>query len=281
MNAITKNQLIPSLDFIQCGNKSCSKNSSTLLKCGLCRSKMYCGKDCQKADWPWHKQACQLKAVKNNLKKQELENESKKEVELSDIQIEKPMPIPGLRLIENFISDDLHERFIQQMEKGTSEVNEGHYDGYCFENEEAFNTVYNDLIKEVFANLKKLNYFSEYKKPLKLACTLIGYEKDGFNKRHVDSDLFSAGPVVAISFNSPVVVNFYSENKVKAEQYKIFVPPKSMYSMEGEVRYKWSHAILKDEDTYNAKNFTRGQRYVVLLTPPGPLYLGTAVLDYE
>lgn len=90
----------------------------------------------------------------------------------------------------------------------------------------------------------------------------------------------SGGTVIVISFNSPVVVNFYSQKKAEQQRHKIFVPPKSMYAISGEARYDWSHAILKDEDTYNSEKFERGTRYAVLFTPPGPLYSGSELLDY-
>lgn len=252
----------------QCGNPSCDKIYKTLLKCTRCRLQVYCGIDCQKADWPNHKKICKLKA-----------EDLKKKTEPTNSFIEKTTPIPGLRLIENFISNDLHNRFIEQMAKGLPEKNNGHFDGYEFEDNEAFEKVFNELTKDIFTKLKSLNFFANEKKPLQLACTLIGYEKDGFITKHIDSPLLSRGDVIVISFKSPVVVNFYSEKKIEKQQHKIFVPPKSMYCISGEARYDWSHAILSNEDSYNSKKFERGTRYVVLFTPPGPLYTGE-LIDY-
>lgn len=266
--------------LMQCGYKLCDKSYLTVKKCSRCRSISYCGVVCQKADWPKHKKVCRLESRSEELKKQEAQLGGETTTTLDSSMVEKPMPIPGLRLIENFISDDLHDRFIEQMKKGIPEMNHGHYDGYSFEDNEAFDRVFYPLTKDVFTKLKKLDYFSSDPKPLKLACTLIGYKKDGFFERHVDSPLLSGGTVIVISFNSPVVLTYYSQKKAEEQQHKIFIPPKSMYSMTGEVRYEWSHAILKDENTYDSIEFARGVRYAILFTPPGPLYSGTELLDY-
>ncbi len=186
--------------------------------------------------------------------------------------------IPGLRLIENCIPTSLHDLFVKEMHKGSAEKNKGHYDGYDFTGGEAFDKIFYPLIDHIFNCLNEFTLLPKEKRPIDLACTLIGYEKDGFITRHIDSPLLSGGTVIVASFNSPVVVNFYSEKKEKAENHKFFIPPKSLYVISEEARYDWSHAILQDEDTYKSIPFTRGRRYAIVLTPPGPKYSGSELL---
>lgn len=186
--------------------------------------------------------------------------------------------IPGLRLIENCIPNKLHDRFVQEMNKGHGEKNKGHYDAYDFEDGDAFDSVFYPLIDHVFHCLKEFKVLSKEKHPVDLACSLIGYEKDGFITRHIDSPLLSGGIVIVVSFNSPVVVNFYSEKKAKPENRKFFIPEKSIYVISEESRYDWSHAILADENTYDSKPFIRSRRYAIVLTPPGPKYSGSELL---
>jgi len=235
----------------------CDSTPSKFYRCSICHIEKYCGRECQRSHWPTHKKVCQIKPT----------------------LVEKTTPVPGLRLFENFISSDLHDKFVAQMDRGVPEQNNGHYDGYDFPDYEAFDAAFYPLVKDVFAKLRELDFFSG-EKDLKLACTLIGYEKDGYITRHVDSQLVSGGTVILVSFLSPVVVNFYSEKGTK-EHHKIFVPPRSMYVISGEARYKWSHEILPDETSYDSTPFERGRRYAILFTPPGPLRTGEELLEFS
>lgn len=264
----------------RCGNNDCQNNSSTLLKCSRCHSQKYCGAECQKIDWPRHKKVCRLESAQMISKQTESKAEEVKTSLPESSMREVATQIPGLRLIENFISDDLHDRFIQQVGTGIPEQNDGHYDGYLFPDPRGIDQVCAELTRDVFAKLKKLGYFSNEKKPFYLGEAIVGYEKDGYITRHVDSKLLCGETVIVISFNTPVVVNFYSEKKTDAQHHKIFVPPKSMYSISGEARNDWSHAILKGEDTYQSKKFERGKRYAFLLIPPGPLHTGSVLFEY-
>jgi len=45
-----------------CGN--CGKTDLKLLQCSRCFFQQYCGKECQKAHWPQHKQVCKVAAPK-------------------------------------------------------------------------------------------------------------------------------------------------------------------------------------------------------------------------
>lgn len=188
-------------------------------------------------------------------------------------------PVPGLKILENFIPNEMHDSFVRIMQKGIPEENQGHYDGYDFPDNDAFDAVFYPLIQLTFRKIKELNLFNNEKKTLKLGCTLVGYKKDGYISRHIDSSLLCKGDsVVVLSFNSPIVINFYSE-KGDQKHHKILIPHKSLYFMSGEARYNWSHEILSHENTYKGKPIKRTNRYAILLFEPGPMYNGE-LLDY-
>lgn len=57
---ITLDSANPTLIPKQCS--ICKKSNTTIFKCGRCRSKLYCGTECQKVDWEQHKISC-LKTI--------------------------------------------------------------------------------------------------------------------------------------------------------------------------------------------------------------------------
>jgi len=44
---------------------SCGKRDPKLLRCGLCKTTLYCNAECQKAHWPVHKKSCAGKVGKS------------------------------------------------------------------------------------------------------------------------------------------------------------------------------------------------------------------------
>ncbi|MCE7990229.1 MAG: hypothetical protein DYG89_54510 [Caldilinea sp. CFX5] len=181
-------------------------------------------------------------------------------------------PVPGLRFFENVIPDKFHNEFVKQLDNAFYEKNQGHYDGFSFRDDRAFDAVFYPMVQYLFQQMKKLKVF---KVPptgkLRLGCTLIGYEANGYIRRHIDSSLLSGDTVAVFSFNSPCVINFYEEEPPHRHE-KILIPVKSMYVMAGDSRRKWSHAILPDEETYQGKKIGRTKRYSLLLFEPGPAY---------
>lgn len=49
----------------KCSN--CKNERTDLLKCSICKTTFYCNKDCQKSDWPNHRQTCQKPIEKNKI----------------------------------------------------------------------------------------------------------------------------------------------------------------------------------------------------------------------
>ncbi|MBV7328096.1 hypothetical protein KFU94_07520 [Chloroflexi bacterium TSY] len=181
-------------------------------------------------------------------------------------------PVPGLRFYKDVVPDSFHDAFVKQLDAAYYEQNEGHYDGFSFADDRAFDAVFYPMIEYLFGKMKELKIFrTSPRGKLRLGCTLIGYEANGYIKRHIDTPLLSGDTVAVFSFNSPCVANYYEEDPPHRHE-KIFIPPKSMYVMAGDSRHKWSHAILADEDTYEGKKIGRTKRYSLLLFEPGMGY---------
>jgi len=183
-----------------------------------------------------------------------------------------PTRVPGLVYYENMVPDSFHDDFVKQLNTAYYEQNVGHYDGFSFRDDNAFDAVFYPMVKCLFQKMKALKIFKACSgNKLKLGCSLIGYEKNGFIKRHIDAPNLSGDTVVVFSFYSPCVIHFYQENSTHKHE-KIMISHKSMYVMSGESRYQWSHEILANDDQFNGKPFTRAKRYSLLLFEPGSAY---------
>jgi hypothetical protein len=80
----------------ECGNPSCSVSRGapegrTLLACGGCRGwKAYCGRTCQKADWPDHKETCKLVLTKVAIERESIDRESVRRVAIMAVTALSP-----------------------------------------------------------------------------------------------------------------------------------------------------------------------------------------------
>jgi len=181
-------------------------------------------------------------------------------------------PVPGLRLYENIVPDKFHKAFVKQLNDAMYEQNRGHYDGFHFKNDIAFDAIFYPMTRRLFKIMKELTIFKlPASGKLTLGCSLLGYDADGYIPRHVDASTLSGDTVCVFSFNSPCVVNFYEEGPPHRHE-KVLVPEKSMYVMAGDSRTKWSHEILPNENTYEGQEIGRAKRYSLLLFEPGSAY---------
>ncbi|MEM7494659.1 MAG: alpha-ketoglutarate-dependent dioxygenase AlkB [Myxococcota bacterium] len=180
--------------------------------------------------------------------------------------------VPGLRFYHNLVPESFHADFVKQLTGALHEQRDGHYDGFSFADDAAFDAVFYPMMHCLFQRMRELRVFRQSSPgKLKLGCSLIGYERNGYIKRHKDSVLLSGNTVAVFSFGSPCVINFYQEDPPRRHE-KIFVPSRSLYVMEGEARHRWEHAVLPDEDSFQGNKFHRDKRYSLLLFEPGPLY---------
>jgi len=58
-----------------------------------------------------------------------------------------------------------------------------------------------------------------------------------------------------------MVVNGYSVNRTGEEIEEVWLPPKSVYILTGDARYKWTHGIeFKKFDIFNGEKINRKMR---------------------
>ncbi|KAL2101397.1 hypothetical protein ACEWY4_003158 [Coilia grayii] len=83
---------------------------------------------------------------------------------------------------------------------------------------------------------------------------ILDLDKTGFIKPHVDSVKFCGTTIAGISLLSDSVMRLVHVEE-KTDWVDLFLPQRSLYVLRDEARYKFTHEILKD-----AESFFAGQR---------------------
>ena len=77
--------------------------------------------------------------------------------------------------------------------------------------------------------------------------SLIKYEPDAGIGWHIDRPELDA--VIGISFGAPATMRFRRRKEGGFERASILLPPRSIYHLDGEVRYDWEHSIAPMRET--------------------------------
>lgn len=266
-----------------CGNPNCDNASRIALKkCSVCQKIEYCRKECQKEHWPTHKPNC--KPVQKPVTEEETKSKAAVNVILTPVQRqviqlfnknnpEIPTKVPGLKLFENFFDKELHDEMVTHLDKnGKPDKEEGHFDGFEFDDWTQHETLMHKCMTEIFGKLKYLGFFlyMPNSKTYKISASIVKYEKDGFMKAHTDHKTL-AGPIVyVLSFGSQAIITFRNKETKPVKEEKVLLKPNSLYIMTGDSRYNWTHEIIQHDNKYKGKSIELGKRYAIVMSTPGP-----------
>jgi hypothetical protein len=178
-----------------------------------------------------------------------------------------------MRMIEDFLAGDLHDRLFALLGKGRPERNDGHDDGFEFDDAREFDRIFDASLRAIFSRMHRARVFPKAtKRPIALGCTMIGYHVDDFIRRHKDSYLLAGDTIATVSLGSPTVLDFYEDGTER--HVRVLVPPKSLYVMSGEVRSAWTHEIKPGHPEWQGQTLARSRRFALVFFEPGPAYRG-------
>jgi len=185
-------------------------------------------------------------------------------IEVSDKMIHSD--IKGVKIWKDFITCDIENKFVNEIDKKLSRVSyqEGHWDNAIvgYRELEIQDRVWSEDILSVINSLK-LTAFKTTDKCLS-STHVLDLSATGFIKAHVDSVKFCGRAIAGVSLLSSSVMKFVNE-KDENMWFKIVLPRRSLYLMEGDARYKFTHEILKDEESIcNGVHIKKGRRISVL-----------------
>jgi hypothetical protein len=180
---------------------------------------------------------------------------------------------PGLRLWEDVLPVPLHDRLFALLAAARAERNEGHDDGFEFDDVAGFDRVFSDALKAIFAAMHARQVFAVPKgRRLTLGCTMVGYGVDDYIARHKDSFFLAGDTVATVSLGSPTVLEFFEDGS--GRHVPVLVPPRSLYVMAGPVRTGWSHEIRPGAPTFAGEPVARTRRFALVFFEPGSRYDG-------
>ncbi|XP_055951377.1 alpha-ketoglutarate-dependent dioxygenase alkB homolog 7, mitochondrial-like isoform X2 [Argiope bruennichi] len=121
---------------------------------------------------------------------------------------------------------------------------------------------WNEENSKIIQRLQKLAFPAECK-TLKLV-HVLDLSKDGYIKPHVDSVRFCGNIISGISLLSSSIMRLAMEEN-KEMFVDVLLQRQSLYIMSGLVRYKFTHEILKDSESFfKGIAVPRGRRVSVI-----------------
>ncbi|XP_026880902.2 alpha-ketoglutarate-dependent dioxygenase alkB homolog 7, mitochondrial isoform X2 [Electrophorus electricus] len=78
---------------------------------------------------------------------------------------------------------------------------------------------------------------------------VLDLDKTGYIKPHVDSVKFCGSTIAGLSLLSDSVMRLVREERT-ADWVDLFLSRRSLYILRDDVRFKFTHEILKDEDSF-------------------------------
>ncbi|KAJ3168675.1 hypothetical protein HDU88_001568 [Geranomyces variabilis] len=186
----------------------------------------------------------------------------------NDIQI---AAVPGLRLINDFISEEEATFLLQTLDSLSWGGNGSHPNPELKRRTLVFGhhfsfvsrTIVQDLgplpdfLTNIISRMREHGVFAE--KPPEL-CLVNEYEPGQGIMPHVDAPSF--GPIVtSLSLMTPCVMNFTPTHSNGSHATAVLLKPRSLLVLSGEARFHFKHGIGKELfDLYQGQKVERGRR---------------------
>jgi Alkylated DNA repair protein len=185
------------------------------------------------------------KSLKSYFSLKKPESQLEKEPKLGEL-VKTPIPqVPGLTLIENFLSEAEERQLFQEINKmpwlSDLKRRTQHY-GYKYD--------YNS--RDTAGYLGELPKFMDFiiermisQRVIEMRpdqCIVNEYEPGQGISPHIDIIKAFGNEIVSISLNSDIIMDFYNADNNKVS---VLLPRRSLVLLKDEARYKWKHGIAE------------------------------------
>ncbi|KAI5097827.1 alpha-ketoglutarate-dependent dioxygenase alkB-like 7, mitochondrial [Silurus meridionalis] len=169
-----------------------------------------------------------------------------------------------VRVLQNFISEEEEEAFLKELEPGLrrKRYEFDHWDDAIQGFRETERLQWGGVCTSVLERLRALAF--PRGSPLLGPVHVLDLDKTGFIAPHVDSVKFCGSTIAGLSLLSDSVMRLVHEENT-ADQVHLLLQRRSLYILRDEARFKFTHEILKDEDSFfSGRRIPRQRRISVI-----------------
>ncbi|KAF5881809.1 alpha-ketoglutarate-dependent dioxygenase alkB 7, mitochondrial [Clarias magur] len=154
-----------------------------------------------------------------------------------------------VRVLQNFISEEEEQAFLTELEPGLKRKRYewDHWDDAIHGFRETERLQWGGVCAAVVERIRAQAFPQGC--PLLGPVHVLDLDKTGFIKAHVDSVKFCGSTIAGVSLLSDSIMRLVHEQN-PAERVDLLLQRRSLYILRDEVRFKFTHEILKDEDSY-------------------------------
>jgi len=171
----------------------------------------------------------------------------------------------GLTLIPAFITEAEEEALFGEVNPYLRRLRyeANHWDDAIHDYRETEKPNWNDKNSLVIERLKRVAFGHGSTTPLSHVHVLDVSEK-GYIKPHIDAVRFCGNTVAGISLLTDSVMRFVHESQ-PSRRASLLLPRRSLYVMRDEARFRYTHEILRSEEsTFGGQQIPKGRRISII-----------------
>lgn len=149
----------------------------------------------------------------------------------------------------DFISESEEESLLAEVDKYMRRLRYefDHWDNAIHGYRETEKKEWNEKNMQILERVRGLAFTSDVS-PLAYV-HVLDIAKDGYIKPHVDAVRFCGDTITGMCLLSPCVMRLALESNSR-KYGDVYLPRRSLYIMRGQARYKFTHEVLKNEESY-------------------------------
>ncbi|XP_051572691.1 alpha-ketoglutarate-dependent dioxygenase alkB homolog 7, mitochondrial isoform X2 [Myxocyprinus asiaticus] len=165
---------------------------------------------------------------------------------------------------QNFISEEEENALFKEVEKGLRKKRYefDHWDDAIHGYRETERLQWGDVCESILRRVRAVAFPEG--SPLLGPVHVLDLDKSGYIKPHIDSVKFCGSTIAGLSLLSDSVMRLVQENN-SADWVDLLLNRRSLYILRDDARFKFTHEILKDEESlFSGQRIPRHRRISVI-----------------